>query len=553
MDRTERTESKIFDKKAIFLSTLLDKKDEEGLLIPPRRLIEGLIKSEVNLEKLPYFYAEKNRFKDIDQPIRFVKTVDRDNNRVTVQWTVLPHPKYGRPNYFDRDVYRAIQEIINRKGVMHGNLLAFSYREICRIMGLTYSGKTAKDIKDSIRRIRATEVESRGAFQLKGRSKEGEEDEWLTDTFSVFSRIIEKGQRLPDGSKAETGFIELGSWYVQSILRGYLKNLDLQYYFSLSSPLARSFYSYLDVVFHALRDNPGSSFKKRYTEFCAELLVTPQHYKSKVLKIFEPAIDALKATQFLRAFAIEDIPGEKGDWYLIFYPGDRFFYPDRFNPSQESFDFLLPKASRQADKQTKELPAEGMKESASYRLVMYFHERAGRPSWKPKKKEQNQAQNLIDQHGEEKCRAIVDFAFSEAPKTNYQMKFFGAILHFAEQYQVHLEEDFQIRKKREEKKKALHRVKEIKELHEAEVFGKLNARKKELGDGGWKEYVAKGEALALEDNPKLFKLGKSVVERMAEIKADELIILGLGIPSLEDRIRTEGLDPVLLKELDRMR
>lgn len=526
------------------MDTLTEKKEkeEEGLIIPPVRVIEGIIKTEVNLERLPYFYPEKNRFRDIDKPIRLIRTAERENVEIKVEWSVLPHAKYGRPNYFDRDVYRAIQEIINRKGVIRGNLVPFTYREICRIMGLQYNGSRADEIKQAVRRIRATEVESKGAFRIKGQKGD---DEWLTDTFSIFSRIVEKGQRLPDGSMAESAFIELGSWYVQSIKAGYLKNLDLNYYFLLTSPLARALFGYLDVVFYAIKEK-GVPFKKRYSDLCEEMLLARQKYKSKVLKILMPAITELKETQFLADFRIEDIKEEAGDWILSFYPGERYITPHKFNPNQEQFVFQLEEpanktTSRQEDKPTKEMPA--------YDLVMYFHGRAGRSEWKPKKKELNQAQDLLDQYGEERSRAIVDFSFEEAPKSHFDMKFFGAILHVAEQYQMHLEDDFKAREAKKAKEAAMRRAREVKELYEAEVFGQVNAFKKRVGESGWKEYLEKGRAAVLAEQPSLAKFTPSLVDRLSDSKAKELVLAELGVPSLEDYAKSKGIDPSILKEL----
>lgn len=562
---TDENKGQKFDTKGLLMGSLIDDKDKgkgrkKGHLVLPTTLIHGIIKSEVNLERLPFFVPTKKE-EHPQENISFTRQVEREGVEITVNWNVRPHSEYGLPNSFDRDVYRAIQELINRKGILYGNLIPFTYRELCRIMGIQYSGGkkgTRSDIKRSLRRIRATEIESRGTFRLKGEGEGKDRERWINEVFSIFNTVIEMGERLPDGTIAETNFLELGSWYVESIKRGYLKMLDLQFYRSLELPLARFLYSYLDVVFFPIVQAESGAFRKRYHELCEELLITPQKYKSWAQANLKPAIEELKNARYLADFTLEDIEGIKWDWICVFRPGERYTNPERFDRGQVTFDFmkeLTPalnqgvvsddKPAGRQDRLNKsaELPA--------HHLVVYFHEKAGRPKHKATKKEISQAQDLIDRHGEDKSRSIVDFAFEEAPKTNYQMKFFGAILHFAEQYQIHLDADFQKREAKKAREEAVRKVKEIKELYAAEVEGKLNAFKNQIGEEGWKGYLEKAKAKLQESNPNLLKFGETVLDRILFQDAKKMVAEELGIPSFENYARDKGIDPALIEELKR--
>jgi len=547
------------------LVKVAEQRKDSSLIVQPTRFIEGLIKSEVNLERLPFFTPSRVKRKTALEKVNFVRTTVRDGVEFTVRWQVRPHNEYGLPNAFDRDVYRAIQEIINRKGIIYGNLVPFSYREICRIMGIGYSaGKkgTLNEIKESLRRIRATEIESTGAFRLKGDdNREGSDDHWINDVFSIFGRIIESGHTLPDGSKAETNFLELGSWYVESITRGYLKRIDLKFYRSLAMPLAKFLYSYLDVVFFPVVQNKGACFKKRYSELCQELLIRPQAYRSKVLQILRPAIQELKDTKYLAKFELEDIEGEKGDWYCIFYPGDGYINPHRYNPDQIQIDFSEEKkgggqvdmqeclqvdkgASGQVDKQTKE--------TSSYKIVQYFHNKCGHSKRLPKQSELDKAEQLIDQYGEMRSRMIIDFAAREAKVTNYEMKFFGAILHFINEYQVHLEDYFSEQEAKKKQSKALREAQATKVRYGEFIDNQLSAFQQKIGEKGWGKLIAEGKKQILEEQPQLNKKDfEFILDDLARQRAKEQAIKSQSLISWPEFASKEGVALDLIHKLEK--
>jgi hypothetical protein len=65
-------------------------------------------------------------------------------------------------------------------------------------------------------------------------------------------------------------------------------------------------------------------------------------------------------------------------------------------------------------------------------LVQYFYKLFhGIDSHSPQSKETSQALSLVSQHGLDKARAVVDFARSEALKTNFNIQHFGAVLSYA--------------------------------------------------------------------------------------------------------------------------
>jgi hypothetical protein len=74
----------------------------------------------------------------------------------------------------------------------------------------------------------------------------------------------------------------------------------------------------------------------------------------------------------------------------------------------------------------------GVSATQADELVKYFYKTFhGIDSHTPQSKETSQALSLVSQHGLDKAKAVVDFARSEAIKTNFNIQHFGAVLSYA--------------------------------------------------------------------------------------------------------------------------
>jgi hypothetical protein len=74
-------------------------------------------------------------------------------------------------------------------------------------------------------------------------------------------------------------------------------------------------------------------------------------------------------------------------------------------------------------------PSRGTESESARALVTYFHKQARHPeSQRPTRKELQQSAELITAHGEERARAVVDYALTRASETNFRMQYFGGVL-----------------------------------------------------------------------------------------------------------------------------
>lgn len=409
----------------------LQKKNQE-LLIPE------FIKAEVNFLMFPFFALSKKGLRQKLQT-EYKDIIRKDTQQLEIFWQVTANVKYGYPSPFDREVHKVIEQIIDRildkEGQVTNPLCLGSLYGLCKKMEIADSGKNKKTIKESLRRIVATTVTSEGAFFSKKVKRR------ISDTFHLYDRAVFKDEELSDGNVADTNYLFLGSWYLQSINSFYVKPLDYKYLQSLKSKIASRLYEILGVRFYGLKNKKQSYVWFDYQKLCQLLPITIQRYLSHARKYLEPAHDELIKTGFLAKIRWGE---NKGDWLIYYYPGKRAKKEIRKRRETNFLDTeLSPNQSF--------LP---LLDSKAQNLVCYFQKEHNQiEDYKVKKKELDQVQGLIDQYGEEKAKYIVNYALKKAPETNYKMKYFGAVLSYTEEaLKTFKEERFREKERKEELK-----------------------------------------------------------------------------------------------------
>lgn len=277
----------------------------------------SIIKTEVNFARLPFFALSRKGLKNKTKT-EYSNVVERDGKKLEVFWKVTANAEYGYPTAFDKKVSKAIEYIVNESGIPIENPVKFSLYQVAELTGLKaskkghYSGAVYKSIRDSLVRIVGAMVESRGTFYAKGTKR------WINDVFHLYDRIVFKGEELPSGEIADTNYLFLSSWYLESINSFYIKPLDFNYYRSLRSSLAGRLYEFLSIQFYG---SNGKPYKIDYHKLCQLMPVEPQKYFSLSKQVFSNAHEELKRTKFLSHVSWEDKGRRK--WIITYYPGSR--------------------------------------------------------------------------------------------------------------------------------------------------------------------------------------------------------------------------------------
>lgn len=284
--------------------------------------ISEVIRSEVNLITFPFFALWDKGISERTET-EYRSSITRGTQRLEVSWIVIPSPKYGHPGPFDREVHKAIEQIISEQPLPIQNPIPMgSLYNLCKRMGIkNYGGSQYKKIMESLKRIAATTIESKGTFYSK------EKEEWVEDIFHLYERIVLKGKKLPNGKIADTNYLFLNDWYIDNINAHYVKPIDWKYCKSLGTPIAQRLYELLGVKFYGLIKKGGNSVSYKYSTLCGLLPVARQKYLSKAKMILDPAHKKLEETGFIAKWEWEENPhkGEQkeNDWLINYYPGKR--------------------------------------------------------------------------------------------------------------------------------------------------------------------------------------------------------------------------------------
>ncbi len=274
--------------------------------------LEDVIKAEVNCIVLPIFFLSKRGEKGV---IEYKTELASEGERVKLVWRVYPG-HMGSLGPFEKEVFRAMEHyILTERPFPVRNPIPFSLYDIRKLMGLNDGGSVYRKLRTALKKISMVSLESKGAFYVKSRKIR------IDDIFHLYDRVVFRGEITPEGERAETNLLWLGSWYLESINSFYLKPFDYRFYRSLRSPVARRLYEILGVKFYSARLQGGACVHYRYSNLCSLIPLKRQRYLSKAREKLEPAHRELLAAGFLEEAAWLQM--SRGDWIVRYSPGPR--------------------------------------------------------------------------------------------------------------------------------------------------------------------------------------------------------------------------------------
>jgi hypothetical protein len=299
----------------------LQEDEEDNTNHPTDLLPQGTIRSEVNFLTLPFFALSR---KDAQKRMKteYYATEKRGDGALKVSWIVSANSMYGYPSPFDRKVYKAIEQIISdSKKPIKNPIPLGSLLSLAKLIGVglsrkgAISGKTYKEIQDSLRRIKHTAIDAKGTFYHKDKEK------FIDTSFNLYDRVVFIGEKLRNGELADTNYVVLSSWYLDNINARYVKPLDYTYYRSLKDGIASRLYELLGVKFYGMGRHPYIRY--RYSTLCQLLPMARYQYFAQAKRQIEAAHQELIRTGFLANVEWQTAQGENHDWYLHYHPGTR--------------------------------------------------------------------------------------------------------------------------------------------------------------------------------------------------------------------------------------
>ena len=445
-----------------------------------RLALPEIIKSEVNFLIFPFFALSRRGLKD-KLKIEYrdvVKVGDTKEERI---WKVAGHQEYGYPGPFDRGVHKAIEAIITEQGLPIQNPLQVgSLYGLCKKTGISNSGWNKRRIKQALKRITATMIDSRSAFYDKGKKQRVTEG-----GFHLYDAVYFRGETLPDGTEADTVYLFLSPLYLRSLNAFYVANLDYAYLKGLKSKIASRLYELLSVGFYNARRNGQPCVWFDYQALCCALPVTPYRYFSKAQEKLKPAHDELLQSKFLSN--VQWQKKSKGEWVIHYYPGPRAKGQLSSGMIQEQLQLKAPQDNKKAEDK---IPRSEIAPDQD-KLVSALQERGV---------SQKQAQRLVEEHSQWIKRGIELWEL-ERKKNPERMKnpagYLVSIIKAGEDWQppddyVPVEEQ----ERRKEKRRKAKILKELKEVTEEEIQPSelLSSPKEEISSEELEEEVARIKA-----------------------------------------------------------
>ncbi|MBA7541094.1 hypothetical protein ES705_33401 [subsurface metagenome] len=240
------------------------------------------------------------------------------DQKTEATWSVSANPEYGYPGPFDREVHKAIEQIIGeilREKRKIENPIPFSIYNLCNRMGVTDAGDNYQRIRKALEKIQMTGIKSEGAFYHKGKKK------WISAVFGLYDGVIFKGEQIEGDIIAEINLLYLGDIYLQSLNSHNIKSIDYTYWQNLKSKIASRLYEILGVKFYGIRNKKEDFIRYKYSTLCQLLPLTPYRFISDAKRQLNSGNNELKETGFISKYDWSET-SRKG-WLIYYWPGER--------------------------------------------------------------------------------------------------------------------------------------------------------------------------------------------------------------------------------------
>ena len=275
---------------------------------------KAVIRSELNIEKWPLFTTSnyKGKSKEI------VRTVKLPNGNIDVRKVVvgkINDVEVGVFRIFDFKGFCALVQLWEEQGRPLKDNVYFSAYKIADVMGITWSGKSYKLIKEMMMRLRKIPIDWVNSFYIR----ETKENERLIESFTILSdlKLFERGTKHNQPTLAISSF-SFDKRLVANWLANYSKPLILDVIFKFQKEVSVLLYRYIDLIM-----NDKNHFERKTKELLVELDLSQDGYPypAQRKKLFTPVIDELRGVRITSGIITkaELVKTKDGsDWKVVF-------------------------------------------------------------------------------------------------------------------------------------------------------------------------------------------------------------------------------------------
>ena len=247
-------------------------------------------RDEMNLAEFPLAVLS-TRINPNVKTLEFSDTQKMPNgDLVERQWILTGADKFGLPTATDDDVVLGLICLTMDQG-FRDRKVYFTRYELLRILRWSTEGKSYSRVTKSLDRLSGARIRATNAFydnSLKA---------YQTKNFGIIDAYELNDER---GSQHDPNSFFIWSEVIfDSFKAGFVKKIDLDFYFGLNSSVSRRLYRYLDKHFYYKH-----TVEKSLTVLAFEKLGLSRTYKyvSSIKQQLTPACEELVATGFLSDF-----------------------------------------------------------------------------------------------------------------------------------------------------------------------------------------------------------------------------------------------------------
>jgi hypothetical protein len=411
------------------------------------RLTPRFIKAEANLLRLPLFALSTKGLRTLDG-IECRGTITRNDETHNFAFRASRNTATLYPGPLSRAVHLAFLSLATDRGFPLANPISWGWRDLCRRMGISCSGREVQQIKVAIEATSGLSIKSQYAVYSK---PDGRMIRTQDEGLHLYERYAFIGSELPDGSLAEANYLWLSGWYLDNLNAMFTAPLDYELWRWLDrqSPIASRLYEFLLVNFYS-----GTPVLRINYEKLAQFLpVKLERYRSDARRQLAPAFNLLELADVIDGATWSD--SKSGLALLRIERGEklaaaRIQAPLPLHLTEDDYTGTL---------EVKELrnlkPLEWSIVGEFYRLW------SGAETHRPTKKELEQARKLVEQHGPKKAKDLIGRVVGKLKSRWPEAKTFGATQKYLPEVAVQYDRD-QDRLERE-RQEQLRRQKEREE------------------------------------------------------------------------------------------
>jgi hypothetical protein len=337
---------------------------------------------------------------------------DADGNERPVSIDI--HPRWGQPSVLAYKIVQAIFLKMTEAGEPYPNAVAFTQRELARLVGRkTWGGADSRQIYNAMMQLQSTRI------TCSIHNKEAKEHFEVNFNFLATTLFSSRDKSINEC------VVQVHDAIVASLNRNHaiwlnydrLRTLD-----TIGMVFYKRLFFHLSNTYRTTTSRSTFKFEKDYEDICGEWLggLKPEKYKSRIEKQLGKYIESVQETSLIRRFEI--VARIRGSGFkLVFYPGQGFY------DDYQEFYLRSPKRAVKLPERTPGNPH-------PLQLVGYFHELLGHSHKSFSDKECSQAAELLKVYSDEEVRALIKHAVAQGKKANVPMQFFGWVLPYQESW-----------------------------------------------------------------------------------------------------------------------